>query len=308
MPGLNGYAGTLGALALTKSNRIVDGYALDLMARDADFSNPVPVTAVMESLMADGDLTRRTKDGNRVATFIVEIEGEDRDQLAIAGALLDNECNKPVNTFLWEGPTGEDFYLDVVDAHSDYMTDISHEVINNIRLYRLTLECLPYVRSTTEYQTLWTGGASSVTTTGSPNRSATYTAKRFLRIVTPAGASAPTTIKINTVAVAAGDIRTTGTAGLTALATHIDTRRFRRPVDHGHLLRQQPDLGVVTELPRPQRTRIDPGGHRHHRLARHSTVPGHHQLHRAGRGCVGLHRPQPGRRDPGLRRLRAALF
>ena len=61
----------------------------DIQALDADMGNPVPVEAVMESLMRDGDLTETTKFGNRVAVFWLEMIGADEGALDDAEELLE---------------------------------------------------------------------------------------------------------------------------------------------------------------------------------------------------------------------------
>lgn len=152
----SGYQLEVGALALMENDWGL--YRFDTLGANASFGNAVPVSEVISSLMADGDLTTTTRFGNRVATFDVKITAEDAGALAAGEAALMAEVDK-VNTLTWHVPFGAPTVFEVVRSWPEHQFDDFAEVKRLQRTYRISFECLPFGRSVASVTKSWTGPA-----------------------------------------------------------------------------------------------------------------------------------------------------
>ena len=151
-----------------------DGFALcehdtaagriDTLAVEASFGNAVPVVDAMPSLMRDGDLTRTTRDGNRVVTFRHRVTAQTPRMLDELGEAL-IAAVQSTQQLRWQKPAGaaSDCY-DVVRVQTEKLADEQWDVRERrgVRVYRVSYECLPYVRSDKVSTFTWTGPSAEL--------------------------------------------------------------------------------------------------------------------------------------------------
>lgn len=139
---------TLGALLLTDSFSDADhDFKFDVLAEGVGFGVASGVKEVVTSLLADGDLTRTTRYGNREVSFVVEITGPDLASLAHGEAALRREVGR-ANTLTWQPP--DEFAVatvfEVVDSEMAQRFDDLDE-LGKRRKFTLTLTCAAFARS-----------------------------------------------------------------------------------------------------------------------------------------------------------------
>lgn len=126
-------------------------YPFALPREDAEglnLGNPQPVSTIVASLLADGEIVEVERDENRELRLEVLIGDTDLAALAQAEALLVAECRKQRNTLLVEagdgfGPTT---VFDTFRARVEWERDDRYEQ-ENLRKYVLTIPALPFTRS-----------------------------------------------------------------------------------------------------------------------------------------------------------------
>lgn len=113
-----------------------------------DHGAPETVTELVQSMLADGDLIRVTRHGNRELTLTVIVEGADLGEVALNEATLRRACSRPnVLTF----DPGDDFApasaFDVLTVEMRHARDEETES-HLLHKWELTLTCAPFARST----------------------------------------------------------------------------------------------------------------------------------------------------------------
>lgn len=113
-----------------------------------DLGNAQAVTAVIDSLLTDGELISGERDSNREISLTVLVEGSDLAALADAEALLVAQARKQRNTLTVEpgddiGPTT---VFDTFRAQVEWQRDEDFER-SNLRRFVLTIPALPFSRS-----------------------------------------------------------------------------------------------------------------------------------------------------------------
>ena len=123
-------------------------YVFNVIANDYSFGAAGPVQEVVTSLLADGDLTRITRFGNREVTFLVEISGPSLASLAHGEAALRNVVGRS-GDLVWQPPddTAVPTAFDVITSSMEFLFDDLAELRHRRRVFRLTLTCLPAARS-----------------------------------------------------------------------------------------------------------------------------------------------------------------
>ena len=217
-------------------------YRLDVLGQDATFGNPVPASEVVSSLMGDGGLSVIRSFGNRTAVFLVTVTAQDAGGLADGEAELLRALDRAA-ALVWHVPFGSPSYFDVVAAWSEHVFDDLTEVRQVQRQFRLSLECLPFARSSDLTTVTWTGGATELdpltsisggsgwtTVSGSASISGgiqtgtswtgrkTFTVDRYLWFKVqygsdPGGSLLIGTVKVGGVAVPNAELRSEGAAG-----------------------------------------------------------------------------------------------
>jgi hypothetical protein len=148
----------LGSLNLSEE---VPGAEFQLYALGAEhetsWGNPAPVTVVIESLLADGDVEEHVRSGNREGAIGLGIEADDSASLAAAEALLMAELYRR-NTLTYVPPDelGEATVYEVVTSSLEYVFDD----VNELRLYRawkVNLSLGPFSRSANDAVVAATG-------------------------------------------------------------------------------------------------------------------------------------------------------
>lgn len=134
---------TLGALALTTSPYLV-------VQDTPDYGTPDVQTAVLTSLLGDGDIELTSRRGNRTLTLQVLIEGS-LTATATAEAALIVEMEKPFNRLTCNPGDGAapSFSFTVFQGAVTYVRDEAREA-QGLRLYTLTWRSLPWTESATE--------------------------------------------------------------------------------------------------------------------------------------------------------------
>lgn len=139
---------TLGALLLTDDMPEADhGYVFSVLAEGASFGVAQGVQEVVRSLLADGDLVRTTRYGNRQVTFRVQITGPSLGALAQGEAALRSEVGRG-NLLTWQAPDlfAAATVFEVIDSEmSQSFADLDE--LRNRRTFELTLTCSPFARS-----------------------------------------------------------------------------------------------------------------------------------------------------------------
>lgn len=139
---------TLGSLLLTDPLPDNDhGYVFSVLADGAGFGVAQGVREIVTSLMADGDLVRTTRFGNREVSFAVQIEGPTLSALAHGEAALRREVGRG-NTLTWQAPDvlSVPTVFEVVDSEMSQTFDDLDE-LRRRRTFVLTLTCAPFARS-----------------------------------------------------------------------------------------------------------------------------------------------------------------
>lgn len=113
-----------------------------------DHGAPETVMALVQSMMADGDITSVDRYGNREVSIVVLVEGADLLAVADAEAALRRECARPRNALTFD--PGDGFapptVFDVLAVEMRHARDDSHEM-HLLRRWEITLTCEPFARS-----------------------------------------------------------------------------------------------------------------------------------------------------------------
>jgi hypothetical protein len=138
----------LGGLLLT--NSVADethDFTFDVLADGATFGVAAGVQEVVRSLLADGDLYRVTRYGNREVSFRVLIEGPSLGSLAHGEAALRAEVGRP-NLLAWQPPDALSVptVFEVVASEMAQTFDDLDE-LKRRRVFVVTLTCGPFARS-----------------------------------------------------------------------------------------------------------------------------------------------------------------
>jgi hypothetical protein len=139
---------TLGSLLLTGSVPDADhDFTFDVLADGATFGVAQGVQEVVRSLLADGDLYRITRYGNREVSFRVQIEGPSLGSLAHGEAALRAEVGRP-NLLTWQPPDALSVptVFEVVASEMAQTFDDLDE-LKRRRVFVVTLTCGPFARS-----------------------------------------------------------------------------------------------------------------------------------------------------------------
>lgn len=139
---------TLGSLLLTGSMPDDDhGFTFSVLAGDFGFGVAQGVREVVTSLLADGELVRTTRYGNREVAFAVQVEGPSLGALAYGEAALRREVGR-ANTLTWQAPDvlSVPTVFDVLDSEMSQRFDDLDE-LRRRRTYLVTLTCAPFARS-----------------------------------------------------------------------------------------------------------------------------------------------------------------
>lgn len=139
---------TLGGLLLTESSPDTDhGYEFNVLADGLGFGVAAGVQEVITSLLADGDLVRVDRYGNREVTFVVEITGPSLGALAYGEAALRREVGRP-NSLTWQAPDvlSVPTVFDVVTSEMQQTFDDLDE-LRTRRTFKVTLTCSPFASS-----------------------------------------------------------------------------------------------------------------------------------------------------------------
>lgn len=137
----------LGDLDLDERFPQDDGYSFAVLADGMSFGVAQGVKEIVTSLLADGELSRTTRYGNRDVTFAVEIEGPDLGSVALGEAALRREVGRP-NTLTWTAPDlfAAATVFEVVDSSmSQTFNDLDE--LRRKRTFEVTLTCAPFARS-----------------------------------------------------------------------------------------------------------------------------------------------------------------
>lgn len=168
-------------------------FTIDCYAEGASLGTVERTVAVVDSLITDGNLTRVTKVGNRVATFTVVISAATGKGLAQGQQVLESRLDRLAD-LLWVQPDAPTTVLRVVRSWSDLTTPPGEEVFGMRRAFAVSFECLPWTYSLDEVEILveapwvkvplatnsttvapgWTGGAGLSAVTFSLEDGAVY--------------------------------------------------------------------------------------------------------------------------------------
>ena len=139
---------TLGSRLLTDSLPDDEhGFVFNVLAEGMGFGVAKGVQEVITSLLADGDLVRIDRYGNREVSFAVEITGPSLGALAHGEAALRREVGKP-NALTWQAPDvlSVPTVFDVVTSEMSQTFDDLDE-LRRSRTFVVTLTCAPFARS-----------------------------------------------------------------------------------------------------------------------------------------------------------------
>lgn len=139
---------TLGSLLLTDSLPHEDhGYVFNVLADGVSRGVAKGVQEVVRSLLADGDLVRITRYGNREVSFDVQVTGPSLASLSEAEAALRRELGIG-NALTWEAPDylAAATVFDVVTSEMEERFNDLDE-LRNTRTFTVTLTCAPFARS-----------------------------------------------------------------------------------------------------------------------------------------------------------------
>lgn len=139
---------TLGSLLLTDSvAEETHGYVFNVLASGMSTGSGSPVKDVVTSLLADGDLVRITRYGNREVVFSVEITGPTLGALAHGEAALRAEIGRR-NLLTWQAPDvlSVPTVFEVVASEMAQTFDDLDE-LGRRRTFALALTCTPHALS-----------------------------------------------------------------------------------------------------------------------------------------------------------------
>lgn len=139
---------TLGSLLLTDDMpEEGHGYVFSVLAEGASFGVAQGVQEVVRSLLADGDLVRTTRYGNRQVSFRIQVTGPSLAAVAQGEAALRREVGIG-NTLTWQAPDifAVPTVFEVVDSEMSPSFDDLGE-LNRSRIFTVTLTCSPFARS-----------------------------------------------------------------------------------------------------------------------------------------------------------------
>lgn len=143
------HALTLGSVLLTDSvPDSTNDFVFNVLADGMSFGVASPVQEVVKSLLADGDLVRITRAGNREVSFSVEISGPTLASLADGEAALGRQVGG-INTLTWQPPDDlapASVFQVLTSSMSQRFDDLSE--LRNRRVFDLTLTCAPFAFST----------------------------------------------------------------------------------------------------------------------------------------------------------------
>lgn len=146
---------TLGSLVLCSGDPEQSDYGtydLSMIGDDFDRGAPVPVDAVIETLIQDGARVVTESHENREVSFRVRIRGVDSIALSDGEAALHAECSKR-NQLVWRpNDGGIPTVFEVETAHLEPATGDNRpahvmEARRRTVFYRMTLTCSPFARS-----------------------------------------------------------------------------------------------------------------------------------------------------------------
>jgi hypothetical protein len=139
---------TLGSLLLTESvEDATHGFVFNVLANGMSTGSGAAVKEIVTSLLADGDLVRITRYGNREVSFQVEITGPTLGALAHGEAALRAEVGHG-NTLTWQAPDvlSVPTVFEVVASEMAQTFDDLDE-LRRRRTFVVSLTCSPAARS-----------------------------------------------------------------------------------------------------------------------------------------------------------------
>lgn len=179
---------TLGDLLLTDDLPSDDGYRLNVLADGASFGVAQSVQEVVTSLLADGDIVRTTRYGNREVTFSVEITGDSLVSVQAGEVALRREIGKG-NLLAWEAPdvVPVPTVFEVVDSSMEQVFNDLDE-LKRRRIFRVSLTCAPWARSLDPVTvSAIAGGATTPTLVDACNSTTGWTSTYIDTVITSAG-------------------------------------------------------------------------------------------------------------------------
>lgn len=140
-----------GGLDLVSADGGYPTYSLYALGEGADFGEPTPVEVVVATLMGDGNRTDLSRYENREISFRVEVKAADAGGLADGEAALDALVGRRT-TLTWQPPDGYGpaTVFDVETSRKRFLFSDLDEVRSvKRRTFQITLNCLPFGRSST---------------------------------------------------------------------------------------------------------------------------------------------------------------
>lgn len=137
------------------------GYHFTVQAQGFNLGRPVPVQIALSSLMQDGDLVRKLRDGNRQIQLRVTIHGKDDAELALGESALYLAINASTE-MRWTPPSGvgEMTVFDVLAGEMEYEAD-DMEMLAGRWTFVVTLTCMPFGRPETPVVQAFTAGTAN---------------------------------------------------------------------------------------------------------------------------------------------------
>lgn len=168
------------------------GFRIDTTGPGASSGNAEPASAVVESAIRFGTLTRTTEIGNRVAVFDHILTGRTHYAIDLAEKLLLSTVMNQAIPLKWTKPSpGLTDVLDVIRATQVEVYDDLALVKRKQRIIRISYECAPFVRSDVQETIAYSGPSThmgaNVTILGT--NSAPFVADNYLRFDTSTGVS-----------------------------------------------------------------------------------------------------------------------
>ena len=139
---------TLGDLHLIGSlPDVMHQYVYEVMAEGTSFGSSDPVTSVVQTMLADGDLVRMDRFGNREVPLRVRITGPTLDAVAHGEKALRRELGRP-NLLVWQPPDvlAVPTCWEVAWSWFDPAFDDLEE-LRRSRTFAVTLWCKPHARA-----------------------------------------------------------------------------------------------------------------------------------------------------------------
>lgn len=124
------------------------GYQFQVVAEGATFGVAATVSEIVTSLLADGDLVRVTRFGNREVSFMVQITGPSLGALAHGEAALRAVVGRG-GDLVWQPPDAMAVptAFDVITSSMEFRFDDLGGELRKRRVFLVTLTCLPFGRS-----------------------------------------------------------------------------------------------------------------------------------------------------------------